>query len=137
MENKVSNTSGALGGLYNKQTQKLQESNFKEMIIHSKLESPMNRMLYTMTVVAMCGLLFTTTKPLTLQEVSELRLEITHDARTRKIRPGSDLRHDVQYIHIYIYIYIKFTANSSMWGSLRLAPTTSCCGLSGIHEAVR
>ena len=44
-----------------------------------------------------------------MQEVSELRLEITHDARTRKIRPGSDLRHDVQYIYIYIYrkIYSK------------------------------
>ena len=37
-----------------------------------------------------------------------------------KIRVGSDLRHDVR--QIYIYIYRKFTANSSMWGSLRLAP---------------
>ena len=34
-----------------------------------------------------------------MQEVSELRFEITHDARTRKIRPGSDLRHDVRYIY--------------------------------------
>ena len=24
--------------------------------------------------------------------------------------------------YMYIYIYRKFTANSSMWGSLRLAP---------------
>jgi len=38
------------------------------------------------------------------------------------IRAGSDLRHDVRQIYIYIYIYRKFTANSSMWGSLRLAP---------------
>ena len=59
-----------------------------------------------------------------MQEVSELRLEITHDARTRKIRPGSDLRHDVRYIYI---LYRKFTANSSMWGSLRLAPILDEC----------
>ena len=26
--------------------------------------------------------------------------------------------------YIHIYIYRKFTANSSMWGSLRLAPIT-------------
>ena len=38
---------------------------------------------------------------------SELRLEITHDARTRKIRPGSDLRHDVRYIHNIIYVQHK------------------------------
>jgi len=34
------------------------------------------------------------------------------------MRAGSDLQHDVRQI----YVYIKFTANSSMWGSLKLAP---------------
>jgi len=29
-------------------------------------------------------------------------------------------------IYIYIYIYYKFTANSSMWSSLRLAPIMYC-----------
>jgi len=51
----------------------------------------------------------------------------------RRIRAGSDLRHDVQqiYIYIYIYIYRKFTANSSMWGSLRLAPINKTVILMG------
>jgi len=45
VENRVSSTSDALGGLYNRQTQKLQEFNFKEVMMHSKLGSPVNRML--------------------------------------------------------------------------------------------
>ena len=31
--------------------------------------------------------------------------ELTNDARTRKIRAGCDLRHDVRDIYTYIYIY--------------------------------
>jgi len=43
-------------------------------------------------------------------------VELTNDARTHKISPGSDLQHNVQHE------YRKFTANLSMCGSLRLAP---------------
>ena len=35
-----------------------------------------------------------------------LWFELTHDAMTRKIRAGSDLRHDVRYIHRYKEINI-------------------------------
>jgi len=42
VENRESSTSDALGGLYNR---KLQEFNFKEVMMHSKLGSPVNRML--------------------------------------------------------------------------------------------
>jgi len=47
-----------------------------------------------------------------------------NDARTRKIhvRTRSDLRHNVQYMCIYS------TANSSMWGSLRLTPANHWAG---------
>ena len=30
--------------------------------------------------------------------------------------------HDIIYVYIYVYIQTNFTPNSSMWGSLRLAP---------------
>ena len=43
--------------------------------------------------------------------------ELTNDARTRKIRAGSDLRHNVRDIYRQ-----NSTGKSSMWGSLRLAP---------------
>ena len=42
------------------------------------------------------------------------------NVRIHKIRAGSDLWHDVHMIHRNIG---TFTANSSMWGSLALAPT--------------
>ena len=47
---------------------------------------------------------------------SRLWFELMHDARTCKIRAGSDLQNDVRQG--------KFTANLSMWGSL--TPITSC-----------
>ena len=46
--------------------------------------------------------------------------ELTNDTKTHKIRAGSDLQHDIHWI------ILKFTANSSMWGSLTLVPMTLC-----------
>ena len=60
---------------------------------------------------------------LTLQRWVRLWFELTHDAMTRKIQAGSDLRHDVRYI--YIKKYMENSQQTCLCGARSSSPQWS------------